>query len=73
VAAELTEKGRHPAAIAAWQKALQLNDADDRAHNSYAVSLASVGRVAEALPHFERAIALNPDYATPTTAWAPPS
>jgi tetratricopeptide (TPR) repeat protein len=63
VAAELTDKGRHPAAIVEWQKALRMNDADDRAHNSYAVSLASVGRVADAVPHFERAIALNPEYA----------
>jgi tetratricopeptide (TPR) repeat protein len=63
VASDLTQKGRHRAAILEWQKALRLNDADDRAHNSYAVSLASVGRVAEALPHFERAIALNPEYA----------
>jgi tetratricopeptide (TPR) repeat protein len=63
VAADLTEKGRHPAAIVEWQKALALNEADDRAQNSYAVSLASAGRVSEALPHFERAIALNPEYA----------
>jgi Flp pilus assembly protein TadD len=34
------------------------NDAD--AHNSLGYTLANLGRVAEALPHFERAVALNP-------------
>jgi tetratricopeptide (TPR) repeat protein len=62
VASDLTERGKYAAAVLAWQKALALNEKDDRAHNSYAVALASTGRLAEAVPHFERAIALNPGY-----------
>jgi tetratricopeptide (TPR) repeat protein len=62
LASELTERGKWAAAVLAWKKAMLLNDADDRAHNSYAVALASSGRLEEAIPHFERAIALNPEY-----------
>jgi spermidine synthase len=33
------------------------------AHNDLGVTLASLGRVLDALPHFERAVALKPDFA----------
>jgi Flp pilus assembly protein TadD len=33
------------------------------AQNDLGVTLASMGRVADALPHFDRAVALKPDFA----------
>jgi len=60
-AAALSEKGRHAAAVPAWQEALALNPDDDRAQTSLGAALASTGRPAEAVPHFEKAVALNPE------------
>jgi len=61
VASELAEKGRYEAAIADWQKALQINPEDDRAENNLGVALAATGKPDQAIPHFEKALALNPE------------
>src|ERR1035441_1520602 len=62
VAAALTKKGEHAAAIGEWTKALAMGTDDARAHNNFGVSLAVVGRVEEAIAQYQQALALKPSY-----------
>jgi tetratricopeptide (TPR) repeat protein len=62
VAAALTKKGDHAAAIGEWTKALAMGTDDARAHNNFGVSLAGVGRVEEAIAQYQQALALKPSY-----------
>jgi tetratricopeptide (TPR) repeat protein len=62
VAAALTKKGEHAAAIGEWTKALAMGTDDARAHNNFGVSLAGVGRVEEAIAQYQQALALKPSY-----------
>lgn len=59
---DLAKRGQYEAAIAEWQRALELSPEDDRAHNNAGLLLASVGRFDEAVPHFEKALKVNPAY-----------
>jgi Tfp pilus assembly protein PilF len=58
----LTQLDRPEEAIREYQIALQLDPADAAAHNNLGWTLANQGRIAEAVPHFERALAINPQY-----------
>ncbi len=62
VAAELTRKGDHAAAIPEWTKALALSTDDARAYNNFGVSLAATGRLEEAIAQYRKALALTPAY-----------
>ena len=62
VAAALTKKGEHAAAIGEWTKALAMGTDDARAHNNLGVSLAGVGRLEEAIAQYRQALALKPNY-----------
>jgi len=59
---ELTRQGKVEAAIAEWNRALQLSPEDDRANSNVALLLVSSGHFAEAVPHFETVLRVNPDY-----------
>ena len=61
--ADLDKRGQFTDAIAAWQKTVELNDDDARAHVLYATSLERAERYGEAIVQLRRAILLDPDYA----------
>lgn len=50
-------------AFTLYQATLRLNPACWMAHNNLAITLATAGRVEEAVPHLEAALKLRPDYA----------
>ena len=52
--------GRPDDAIKNYQLALEADPLNAAAHNSFGWTLANQGRTAEAVSHFERALALNP-------------
>lgn len=54
-------RGRHDLALAAFQKALEHNPRLTGAHAQTGAELLYLGRLQEALPHIERAIALGSD------------
>jgi tetratricopeptide (TPR) repeat protein len=58
----MAKEGRYEAAIAEWQKALELSPDDDKAHSNVGLLLASLGRFSEAVPHFEEVLRVNPAY-----------
>jgi tetratricopeptide (TPR) repeat protein len=62
VAAELTKKGEHAAAVREWTKAVQASPNEALAHNNLGVSLAETGQAEEAVDHYRRALELDPDY-----------
>jgi tetratricopeptide (TPR) repeat protein len=62
VAAALTKKGEHAAAIPEWTKALAMSTDDARTHNNFGVSLAGVGRMEEAIAQYQQALKLKPTY-----------
>jgi Flp pilus assembly protein TadD/SAM-dependent methyltransferase len=57
----LREEGRFVEAIAQHRAALQLQQSPP-VHNSLGLTLAKSGRDEEAIPHYQRAIALRPDF-----------
>jgi len=63
IAADLTKKGEHAAAIPEWTKALAMSTGDARAYNDFGVSLAGVGRTKDAIEQYQQALALKPNYA----------
>jgi tetratricopeptide (TPR) repeat protein len=63
LAVELTDKGRHDAAIAEWNKALELNPGDAKANNNLGIALAAKGRFDEAIAHYRKAVEVSPGYA----------
>jgi lipoprotein NlpI len=62
-ALELDRQGQHAAAAAEWEKALQLDHENAKAHTNLGIALAGAGDATRAMAHFERAIELNPYYA----------
>jgi tetratricopeptide (TPR) repeat protein len=62
VAAALTKKGEHAAAIEEWTKALAMGTDDARARNDFGASLAGVGRIEEAIAQYQQALAIKPNY-----------
>ena len=63
VATDLMQKSQYQAAVAEWQKALELVPSSATSHNNLGFSLVQTGRVVEAIPHYEKALELSPDYA----------
>jgi tetratricopeptide (TPR) repeat protein len=61
-AVELTKKGRNGAAIAEWEKALELSPGDAKAHSNLGVALVREGRLGEAIAHFQRATTAKPGF-----------
>jgi Flp pilus assembly protein TadD len=59
---ELSRKGEYEAAIAEWNKALELSPENDRAHSNVGLLLIGVGKFDEAIPHFEKTLKANPEY-----------
>lgn len=55
----------YTAAIACFEKALELNPQLTEAHNNLAIALQRVGNIAGALEHYQKAIALRRDYDSP--------
>ena len=47
----------------AEEKALAANPESDEAHASFGAALANTGKLEEALPHYRRALELNPNLA----------
>ena len=61
-AAELSEKGDGPAALAEWTVLASSNPDDARIQNSLGAELVRAARFQEAVPHFQKALQLNPQY-----------
>jgi Flp pilus assembly protein TadD len=59
---DLTEKGKHEAAIAGWRKVLELSASEPKAHMNLGVSLARTGKLDEAIEHQHKALELDPEY-----------
>ncbi len=57
-------RGQHAPAIAALERALQLDPASAEAHNNLATALTDVNRTADALAHFTAALRLRPGTAS---------
>jgi Flp pilus assembly protein TadD len=64
VAAALEEKNQYEKSVAAWQKAMELDAEDPRAHRHLGVALAASGRLNEAVGEFQRSIQLEPGSST---------
>jgi tetratricopeptide (TPR) repeat protein len=60
---EYSAQGRVDEAIAAYQKALEINPDYEDAHNNLGAALVARGRVAEAMAHYRKALGKHPGYA----------
>jgi tetratricopeptide (TPR) repeat protein len=61
-ATDLQNQGDWTGSFAKWQKALELDPNDARANNSVGISLASVGKPADAIPYFQKATQMHAEY-----------
>ncbi len=59
----LRKQGKHDAAIAVYEKALQVAPNLPDTHNNLGNALNDMARYTEAIVHYQKAIALKPDYA----------
>jgi superkiller protein 3 len=59
----LAGRGQVEAAIAHYQKALEIKPDHAAAHNNLGLALVSLGRVDEAIAHFQKVIEIEPNYA----------
>jgi tetratricopeptide (TPR) repeat protein len=59
---ELSGQGKFEAAIAEWNRAIELAPEDAKAHNYLGFALAQQGRPGDALFQLQKAVALNPSY-----------
>ncbi len=59
---EFAVKGRYDAAIAEWEKALEIDPKDAKVHINLGALLAKTGKFTEAIVHFEKALEINPGY-----------
>jgi Flp pilus assembly protein TadD len=62
-AEELMKQQQYAAAAAEWQRVLELDPKNARAHNSLGVALAHTGQLEEAMAHYREAVAQSPQYA----------
>jgi tetratricopeptide (TPR) repeat protein len=60
---DLAKKGQGDAAIAEWEKALELDPGDAKVHYCLGVALGQKGKRDEAITHFQKAVEVNPEYA----------
>ena len=56
------EKGNAAGAVAEWGALVKEDPDDARIQNNMGAALARVGRFEEAIPHYEKGLALNPQY-----------
>jgi tetratricopeptide (TPR) repeat protein len=61
-AADLEKNGDWTGSFAKWQKALEMDPNDARANNSVGVSLASVGKLQQAIPYFQKATQMHTEF-----------
>jgi len=59
-AVAFSEKKQYEAAVPAWQKALELDSSDPRAHDNFGVALAETGKIDEAIAEYRKSLELNP-------------
>jgi Flp pilus assembly protein TadD len=59
-ASALSRKGNLPEALTEWQKAVQLDPEDPKAHFNLAISLEQTGKTTEAIDEYRKSIDLNP-------------
>ena len=62
-AAEMEDKRQYAAAMAEWQKALELDPLDAKANFNFGLALARTGKLDDAILHFQKAVDTNPDFA----------
>jgi tetratricopeptide (TPR) repeat protein len=55
----LTEKGDYPAAIPAWQKAMELDPEDSKARYNLGLALDHQGKLAEAIAEYRKSVEIN--------------
>ena len=60
IALDLTAKGQFAAAIAEWDKVLELDPRNARAHNNLGAALLEQGNRAEGITHFKKAVEVDP-------------
>ena len=60
---DLAKKGQGDAAIAEWEKALELDPGDAKVHYCLGVALGQKGKPDEAITHFQKAVEVNPEFA----------
>lgn len=56
------EKGNSAAAVAEWEALVKEDPDDARIQNNMGAALARAGRFEEAIPHYKKGLALNPQY-----------
>jgi tetratricopeptide (TPR) repeat protein len=62
VALKLTTEGQFEAAIAGWNKVLELDPANAKAHSNLGVVLVHQGRLDEGITHYRKAVEVDPEY-----------
>ena len=62
VASDLTGKGQLEAGIAEWNKVLEMDPRNAKAHNNLGVALLRQGDLAAGMAHFQQAVEIDPDY-----------
>jgi tetratricopeptide (TPR) repeat protein len=62
-AMDLEKKEQHSAAFAEWGKALELDTEDAKANYNFGLELVRVGRLDDAIPHFQKAVQGDPRFA----------
>lgn len=62
IASDLTAKGQMDAGIAEWNKVLELDPGNAKAHNNLGGALVLQGNLAEGMTHLQRALEIDPDY-----------
>jgi tetratricopeptide (TPR) repeat protein len=62
LAVELMKSRQYEAAIAEWNRALELGPGESRAHNNLGVALTETGKVDEAIAHYRKAVELEPQF-----------
>jgi TolB-like protein len=58
----MSAMGRHQQAMAIAERGLRINPVDPNAHFGYAMTMFFAGKLPESLPHFQRALALEPGF-----------
>jgi tetratricopeptide (TPR) repeat protein len=61
LASDLTAKGQFEAAIKEWEKVLELDPRNAKAHNNLGAALLEQGNRTEGITHFQKALEVEPD------------